>query len=136
VLTITVEEESDRVPVAVMKLQGELDAASYLDVIDRARKLSEGGTRHILLDLGNLTYMGSSGLFALHSVAMLLRGQEPPDPEHGWSAIHTAEPGESEAVESVKLLDPQPQVDRVLERTGMKRFFETYTDRAAAIGSF
>jgi anti-anti-sigma regulatory factor len=136
VLTITIENVSDRVPVAVMKLEGELDAASYLDVIERARQLSEQGTKNILLDLANLTYMGSSGLFALHSVAMLLRGQEPPDPEGGWSALHSVEEGESEAVERVKLLDPQPQVDRVLERTGMKRFFETYTDRAAAIGSF
>lgn len=135
-LTITIDQVSDRVPVAVMKLEGELDAASYLDVIAKARELSEQGTRHILLDLGGLTYMGSSGLFALHSVAMLLRGQEPPDPEDGWSAIHTAAMSESETVESVKLLDPQPQVDRVLERTGLKRFFETYTDRAAAIGSF
>jgi len=136
VLTITIGHENARVPVAVMKLDGELDAASYLDVIDGARQLSEQGTRHILLDLGDLIYMGSSGLFALHSVATLLRGEEPPDPEHGWGAIHSAERADSEAVENVKLLDPQPQVDRVLERTGMKRFFETFTDRAAAISSF
>lgn len=135
-LTITIENVSDRVPIAIMKLEGELDAASYLDVIERARQLSEQGTERILLDLADLTYMGSSGLFALHSVAMLLRGEEPPDPEDGWAAMHSAEEGGSEAVERVKLLDPQPQVDRVLERTGMKRFFETYTDRAAAIGSF
>jgi anti-anti-sigma regulatory factor len=136
VLTITITNESARVPVAVMTLEGELDAASYLDVIANARQLSEQGTRHILLDLGSLTYMGSSGLFAIHSVAMLLRGEEPPDPEHGWGAIHSLDRPQSEAVENVKLLNPQPQVDRVLERTGMKRFFEAHTDRAAAIGSF
>jgi anti-anti-sigma regulatory factor len=136
VLTITIDQETGRVPIAVMKLEGELDAASYLDVISRARQLSEHGTRHILLDLQGLTYMGSSGLFALHSVAMLLRGEEPPDPEHGWGAMHTAESRDSEAVENVKLLDAQPQVDRVLERTGLKRFFETFTDRTAALRSF
>jgi anti-anti-sigma regulatory factor len=136
VLKITIGHESARVPLAVMKLEGELDAATYENVIASARKLTEQGTRHILLDLGDLSYMGSSGLFALHSVAMLLRGEEPPDPEYGWSAIHAMAGNESEVVQGVKLLDPQPQVDRVLERTGMKRFFETYTDRAAAIGSF
>jgi anti-anti-sigma regulatory factor len=136
VLNITIGHENARIPLAVMKLEGELDAATYLDVIARARQLSEQGTRHILLDLGDLTYMGSSGLFAIRSVAMLLSGAEPPDPEDGWSAMHAIESGESEAVRSLKLLDPQPQVDRVLERAGLKRFFETYTDRATAIGSF
>jgi anti-anti-sigma regulatory factor len=135
-LTITINQESSRVPVSVMRLDGELDAASYLDVIARARELNEQGTTHILLDLERLTYMGSSGLFALHSVAMLLRGEEPPDPEQGWAAVHAAAEGDSEAVEHIKLLDPQPQVDRVLERTGLKRFFETFTDRAAALRSF
>ncbi len=135
-LNITVTRESARVPVAVVKLEGELDAATYLDVIASARQLADEGTRHIVLDLGDLTYMGSSGLFALHSVATLLRGEEPPDPEHGWGAIHSMDRPDSEAVEGLKLLNPQPQVDRVLERTGMKRFFEVYTDRAAAIASF
>jgi anti-anti-sigma regulatory factor len=136
VLNITVSHKNGRVPVAVMKLEGELDAASYLDVIARARELAAQGTSHVLLDLGDLTYMGSSGLFAIHSVAMLLRGAEPPDPEHGWGAIHSVDSGGSEQVQPLKLLNPQPAVDRVLERSGLKRYFETYTDRAAAIASF
>ena len=135
-LKITVDHESGRVPVAIMKLEGELDAATYLDVIARARQLVDEGTRYVLLDLGQLSYMGSSGLFVIHSMAMLLRGEEPPDPESGWGAIHEVAGKETETVERLKLLDPQPQVDRVLERTGMKRFFQTYTDRAEAIGSF
>ncbi len=135
-LKLTVESESARVPVTVMRLEGELDAATYLDVIARARELSDAGVRHLLFDFSGLTYMGSSGVFALHSIAMLLRGEEPPDPEHGWGAIHSMESDRSEVVENVKILNPQPQVDRVLERTGMKRFFETHTDRATAIGSF
>lgn len=135
-LTITVDHESARVPVATMKLEGELDAATYLDVIARARQLVDEGTRYVLLDLGDLSYMGSSGLFVIHSMSMLLRGEEPPDPEGGWGAIHEVAGKDHETVECLKLLDPQPQVDRVLERTGMKRFFETYTDRAEAIGSF
>jgi anti-anti-sigma factor len=133
-LTITVEHDEARVPVALMKLAGELDAATYLDVIDSARQLVDQGTRYMVLDLADLTYMGSSGLFVIHSMSMMLRGHEAPNPEDGWSAIHQAE--ETDQVDCLKLLAPQPQVDRVLERTGMKRFFETYTDRDSAIGSF
>lgn len=135
-MKITVTHESVRVPVAVMSLEGELDAASYLDAITRSRELVAEGTSYILLDLESLTYMGSSGLFVVHSVAMLLRGEEPPDPEDGWGAIHQADRDESAAAAHLKLLAPQPQVDRVLDRSGMKRFFETYSDRAEALNSF
>ena len=43
----------------------------------------------VVLDLGGLTYMGSSGLVAIHSIAALLaRGHEPISPDDGWQAIH------------------------------------------------
>jgi len=122
-------------PLAVMRLEGELDAASYLDVIERTRQLAGQGVARLLVDLSELSYMGSSGLFALHSMAMLLRGQSPPDPEYGYAALDQAE-SIDDTVSELKLLNPQPQVQRVLERTGMTRFFEVHTDRAAALASF
>ncbi len=121
-LTIAVTQENARVPVAVMSLEGELDAASYLDALASAREVVEGGASHILLDLEQLSYMGSSGIFVIHSVAMLLRGEEPPNPEGGWDALHQADEDDpSEVAANLKLLSPQPQVDRALERSGMKR---------------
>jgi anti-anti-sigma regulatory factor len=66
----------------------------------------------------------------------MLRGDTPPDPEDGWGAIHSLESRQSEAVAELKLLSPQAQVDRVLERTGLKRFFETHNDRQTALASF
>ncbi|HUG47690.1 MAG TPA: STAS domain-containing protein [Candidatus Limnocylindria bacterium] len=122
-------------PVAVLKLEGELDASSYVELIERARELTQAGASRLLLDLSGLLYMGSAGLFALHSVAMLLRGQAPPDPELGYGALHDAEDLD-ETISELKLLNPQAQVDRVLERTGMKRFFEVHTDRSTALAAF
>lgn len=133
-LDISVDPDSGREGVAVMRLEGELDAATYLEVIEHARLLAKAGTRRLVIDLGGLTYMGSSGLFAIHSAAIVLQGDEPPDPEAGWGAVHSAEG--RDATPTVKLLDPQPQVARVLERSGLTRFFDTYTDRAEAISSF
>jgi anti-anti-sigma regulatory factor len=136
VLNIAVTEATAGVPVTVVSLEGELDSASYLDALEQVRGLIESGTHDIVLDLAQLTYMGSSGLFVLHSVAMLLRGEEPPDPEGGWGAVHQAAGDQSSVAAHLKLLAPQPQVERVLERSGMKRYFETYTDLAAALASF
>jgi anti-sigma B factor antagonist len=137
-MDLTIEQAEGRPDVAVVALDGELDASSYLDLIEAGRRLIDEGKRNLLVDLTKLTYMGSSGLVALHSLALLLAGKEPPDPEAGWSAFHGLSLDVADAGEGgrVKLVGPQPQVDRTLERTGMKRLFEVHPDRETAIASF
>ena len=138
-MEITIEEAQGRVPVTVMKLNGELEAKNYVDVIERGKEVYEAGTRDLLLDLGDLSFMSSSGLVALHSLVLLMRGEEPDDPEAGWSALHAiAEEVESGAKpeQHFKLLSPQPRVDKTLEITGFKKLFEIHTNREEAIASF
>ena len=66
-----------------------------------------------------------------------MRGDSPPDPEAGWSAFHAIGADEDAGTQKlVKLLGPQAAVARVLERTGLTRFFDVYPDRSAAIASF
>ena len=136
-MDLTVSEELGRQPVTVLAVSGEIDYSNYGDLTDRARALYDAGRRNLILDLSGVTYLGSSGLVALHAVAMIFAGEEPPDPEGGWSAIHAMHDGESAGTDpNVKLLNPSPQADRVLERTGMRELFEVHDDRTAAIGSF
>jgi anti-anti-sigma regulatory factor len=121
---------------AVVAVTGELDASNFQSLIDVGHELRASGTERLVLDLAGLTYMASSGLVALYSLALILRGEEPPDPEEGWGAFHAigTDP-EAAAHHSVKLLRPQANVSRVLERTGLTRFFDVYTDRDAALAS-
>ncbi len=87
-----------------------------------------------------VTYMGSSGLVALHALALMLAGQEPPNPESGWDAHHAiARSVESGMQAHLKVLlgnPPLASIQRVFERTGMDRFIEVHTDEAAAIAAF
>jgi anti-anti-sigma regulatory factor len=134
---ITVTEAPGNVPVTVLHIQGELDASNYKRLIARAKQAYDIGVRDILLDLSEMPFMGSSGLVALHSVAVLLRGEEPPDPESGWATIRAIDRDRGIGLQQhVKLLNPQPRVDRVLEMSGFKQFFEVHTDLDAAIASF
>lgn len=138
-MEIKVDQAQGRVPVTVMKLEGELEAKNYLNVIESGKEIYEAGGRDLLLDLTDLSFMSSSGLVALHSLVLLMRGEEPDDPEAGWSALHAiAEEVESGAQpeEHFKLLNPQPRVDKTLEITGFKKLFEIHTDREEAIASF
>jgi anti-anti-sigma regulatory factor len=136
-MQLTVETAQSRVPVTVLGIQGDLDASNFEDVIAKAKALYESGVRYLLLDLSAMPFMGSSGVVAIHSVAMLIRGETPSDPEMGWHAFHEIDhdrrAGKQQAV---KLLDPQPKVNRTLQMTGMDEFFEIYTDRQAALASF
>jgi anti-anti-sigma regulatory factor len=136
-MDIIVSQAEGRVPVTIMALQGELDASNYLDVVARAEDLYEAGTRDLLVDLTDLSFMASSGLVALHSIALIMRGEEPPDPEHGWGAFRAlARDKEGGYEPHCKLCNPQPSVAKTLKMTGFSTFLEVYTDPEAAISSF
>jgi anti-anti-sigma regulatory factor len=134
-MDITTERPRD--DVAIVGLAGELDASNYQQVIDTARRLHAEGAHHFVLDLSDLTYMGSSGLVAIHSAAMLARGVEPPSPDDGWDAIHRMSNDVATGTidGSLRIVGPTASVDRVLERTGMKRLFEVHADRDSALGA-
>jgi anti-anti-sigma factor len=136
-MEVNVENVEGRVPVTILTITGDVDASSYRDLIARARAAYEAGARNLVLDLSGVPYMGSSGLVALHSIAVMVRGQQPPDPEAGWRAFRAM--GEDVGAgqrSGVKLLSPRPAVERVLDTSGMKQFFETFTEREAAVASF
>ena len=136
-MNIIVENAQGKVPVTILALHGDLDGSNYQHVIAKARDLYDAGTRCLLIDMSDMPYMRSAGVVALHSVLLLLRGEPPPDPESGWSALHAvAREQGAGAQQAVKLLNPQPKVSRTLEMTGMREFFEVYTDRQAAVESF
>jgi len=135
-VNMSVDADAGGSGVTVLRLDGDLDAASYESVIERGRELYAAGTRKLLVDMRGVGFMGSSGLVALHSVALILQGRQPPDPEHGWAAFHAMADAGGDDEQALKLLGPQPSVRRALERTGMTRFMEVHDDEQSAIGSF
>jgi anti-anti-sigma regulatory factor len=138
-MDISVEMEKAEVPVTVMKLDGELDARCYMDVIVEAKRLYDQGTRDLLIDLTDLVFMASSGLVALHSIALIMRGDQPPDPEVGWSSfrpVRTHVEHETVYEEHCKLLNPHSRVEHTMEMAGFKEIFEIFDDRNEAISSF
>lgn len=136
-MNVTVSQAQGRVPVAVLCPQGELDASNYQELIAVAQDVVRGGGQDILLDLSQTTYMSSSGLVALQSIAALLRGDLPPDPDAGWDAFRAIERDRDAGFQQhFKLLSPQPRVDHVLDMVGFTRFLEIYADLETAVASF
>jgi hypothetical protein len=136
-MNISVRQVQGRVPVTVLGVQGALDASNYRDLIDQATEACKGGAKDVLLDLTNTTFVSSSGLVALHSIALLMRGEQPPPLDEGWGALQSVHRGlGTGAQQHLKLLGPQPYVVRTLEKAGMIEFFEIHTDLDTAVASF
>jgi anti-anti-sigma factor len=137
-LTTTTEEVAGRVPITVLTLEGELDASNFESLVDDVHELYGRGTRALLIDLGGLTFLASSGLVALHSIVRILHGEAPDDLEAGWDILHHLgdDVASGDTQRDVQLAAPQPAVARVLQRTGMDRLFVIHESRDAAIAAF
>jgi anti-anti-sigma regulatory factor len=136
-MDISVSQESGRVPVTVIKLDGQLDGQNFQELITKAQELHSAGARDFLLDLSDLTYISSAGLVALHSVALMSRGEELPDLEGGWSAYRSmGRTNEAGVQKHVKLLNPRSEILGVLDMVGFSSVFEIFTDREEAVKSF
>ena len=136
-MNMSVSQAQGNVPVSVIKLDGQLDGQNYQELITKAQELYKAGTRDFLLDLSELTYISSAGLVALHSMALLARGEELPDTEGGWSAYRSmGRSSEAGMQKHVKLLNPRSEVMGVLDMVGFSNVFEIYTDLNEAVKSF
>ena len=136
-MEISVSQLQGKVPVTVMKLEGQLDGQNYEELITKARELFNAGARDFVLDLSDLTYISSAGLVALHSVALLVKGEELPDTEQGWSAYRSMGRTSSSGMQShIKLVNPSEEVRNVLDMVGFGSVFPIHTDLDEAVKSF
>lgn len=136
-MAVNLEQAQSNPQVTILSIAGDLDASTYRQVIDKASEARDGGAKYLLIDMSEMDYMSSSGLVALHSIALLMRGEAMPDLEHGWGAFRSLDRDrESGTQTNVKLLKPNEKVERALETTGMKAYFEIFAEFEPAINSF
>lgn len=136
-MEIMISQEQGRVTVAVIQVCGHLDGQTYQDLIVKAGGVIDAGVKDILLDLSEMTYISSAGLVSLHTIALMTRGEPPPDSEQGWSTLKSMDRTRDGGLQKhLKLLNPRPEITSVLEMVGFSAFFEVFTDREAAVNSF
>ena len=136
-MDLSVSQKQGNVPVTVIKVDGQLDGQSYQDLINKAKDLYSEGARDFLLDFSDLTYISSAGLVAIHSIALLVKGEELPDPESGWSAYRSMGRTSAAGLQNhIKLFKPREEVRNVLDMVGFGNVFQIYTDFDEAVMSF
>lgn len=120
-LNFMVGQEQGNVAVTVIRVEGDIDAASHKDLQDKATEVIEGGATHILLDLGGVNYMGSAGFRAIHAITNMLSDGDSPGL---MKSTH------------LKLLNPTAAVARVIKTLGFDVYLDIYDNRDEAISSF
>jgi anti-anti-sigma regulatory factor len=136
-MDITVNIRQAEQPVAIMKLKGEINASNFLEMVNKAQALYNNPARNLILDLSEVTSVSMTGIVALHKIALVYSGvPQEMDTEAATRDMRPDFTHSSQARKYVKLLNPQPEVDKALEKAGMKLFFKIYTDLDAAIQSF
>jgi serine/threonine-protein kinase RsbW len=100
--------------VQVFELSGRLDAVNTQQAIGQVHAALAAGARHILLDLGGVTFMSSSGLRALLLVRKELVN-------HGGQ---------------LRLCNLQPHVQEVFTLTGFTQVFAIHHTREDALRAF
>lgn len=136
----SVEEAEGPIRVTILRVDGDIDSSTYEALIEEGRRLRDDGARDVLLDLRSVPYMGSSGLVAIHAIALLFNGGDAPATDSGWEAHHAIARSVDDGLQPhVKVLlpaDPASPLRRVFERTGMNRFIDVRDDEADALAAF
>jgi len=131
-MEIDVSIHQAKEPIAVMRVKGEINASNFVLVTDKAQEIYQKPARNLIIDLSEVPGISSTGIAAIHNIALLYSGvpqnvQQDAQPDFTHS---------SNARKHVKLLNPQPEVDKSLEAAGLKLFFKVFKDLDSALASF
>ena len=134
-LTVAIQQSEE--PIAVMQIKGDINASNFLEVVNKAQELYNNPARNLILDLSEVTSISTTGLVALHKIALVYSGvPQEIDTEAATKDLRPDFTHHSNARKFVKLLNPRPEVDKALEKAGMKLFFKIYKDLDSAVQSF
>ncbi len=136
-MQITVSTQQGRVPVTVVQPHGDVDASNYKELIQKVEELIKNNAGDFIIDLSDVPFMSSAGLVGLHSIAIILRGEQPVDPQSGWGALKAMDRDRDRGMQKhVKLFGPQQYVADTFDKAGFAQFFEIFTDLKEAVASF
>jgi len=128
-INMSMEQASETIPI--MKLSGDINASNFMEIVDKARETYKNPSRYLIIDLSEVPSISSTGMVAIHKVALVYSGV-PQDVEEGENPDFTHS---SEARKYVKLVNPQPEVDEALTKAGMKLFFKFFEDTSSVLKS-
>ena len=103
----------------------QMDASNYNELIEFAQDLYDSGFNHLILDMRDTFSISNCGIFALHSIISLLRHEQLPNPNMGWSVLMNL--GKLERREepvNLETRNSQPHISRALQTVGFGSYVQ------------
>jgi anti-anti-sigma regulatory factor len=121
-LTLEITRQPGPVPTEVFHLAGVLDGRTYEQLMTWAKEAYDQGNCQLILDLSGVERIATSGLYALHAIAALFRGEGMPAAD-GWNSLRQlAHEGQRGAPHgAVAVANAQPAVARLLLAGGIDK---------------
>jgi len=134
-MEITTSLHQAKESVSVMKIIGEINAANYVHVVRKAQELYNNPARNLVIDLSEVTEITSAGMVGIHKISLIYSGvpleMDLEGEDSRLDATHS-----NKGRKHVKLVSPQPAVNKALLSSGMKLFFKIFNDVDSALKSF
>ena len=130
-MDITISEEHGKVPVTVFHVHGELTADTAAPFEAETKAAIERGTRNVLLDLTDVPYIGS---FGIRSINKLLDALYEANGLMETDARRVLRTGRK--ADYLKLMNPNSQVMKVLEASGLDMVLEVHRQMKDAMAAF
>jgi len=136
-MEMTVREHTGEKVVTILSIDGMLDGTNFTELIDKAKQLFGAGTENLVLDMEKCEFMSSAGIWAIYSISLIARGEEPPNPEHGWAAFRSMGKDINEGLDiNFKMSNLKAKVKQSLEITGMLEYLDVFDNLESALASF
>lgn len=130
-MDIKVTQRQGRVPVTIFHISGEMTADTAGVFENEAARAIQGGTKNLLLDLADVPFIGSFGIRAINNVLVAIYEANGLQDADARKVLRTG--GKAEYL---KLLNPNPQVMRVLETSGFDMLLDIQHDLQGAVASY
>ena len=128
-MEIKILQEQARVPVTIFRPVGRINLGNADQLIQKAQEAFAGGMRNLLIDLTEVPSMTSAGLRALNAIYKLLSSDSLP-------VVEDQTGHETRESPHLKLLNPDPEVRKVLNISGFDMFLDVYENKQDALRAF
>ena len=132
-MELTTTQEQGRVPVTVFHLKGELDAVFAEQLRRQGREAIASGTRYLLIDLAEVSYIASAGLRAFQEIFTLLREDSK---DEGDKDVYQGLRDGTYKSPNLKLLNPTRHAVESLSAAGFDMFLEIHHNLRDAVAAF
>jgi anti-anti-sigma factor len=132
-MDIVVYKQENKPVIAVVRVNEEINMATFSKIDTAVRAEIAGGTRNLVIDLTGVPYMTSAGIRLLNSLFKLLRQDTPAESD---DAISQGVRDGTFKSPHLKLVNPNASVHEVLKTSGMDMLIAIYPTVEAAVTSF